>query len=262
MQNQVQVFQSEEFGKVRVIEKDGHPWFVGKDVVKLLGYENGSRDLKRHVDEEDRQVEMIPQYRNGTLLTKALIINESGLYSLILSSKLPTAKAFKRWVTSEVLPSIRAHGAYINPKLLEKMQESLEFAEDILERLATEYAKNRALADYANALIPKAAYYDDILQSTKAMPVSIIAKDYGMTAIEFNRMLHELGVQYKVGGTWLLYKEYTSKGYTVSKTYRIGGEVIVHTCWTQKGRMFLYDFLVWHGIYPNVNFSHSQAEVC
>jgi len=98
MQNQIQVFQHEEFGKIRVIEKDGQPWFVGKDVVKVLGYENGSRDLKRHVNEEDRQIEMIPQYRNGTLLTKALIINESGLYCLVLSSKLPTAKVFKRWV--------------------------------------------------------------------------------------------------------------------------------------------------------------------
>jgi len=176
MQNQIQVFQNKEFGKVRVIEKNGQPCFVGKDVVKVLGYENGSRDLKRHVDEEDRQVEMIPQYRNGTLLTKALIINESGLYCLILSSKLPTAKAFKRWVTSEVLPSIRQHGAYICPELLEQMQESLEFSEDLLKRLSKAYVQNERLMDYTETLIPKADYYDDILQSTEAMPVSIIAK--------------------------------------------------------------------------------------
>jgi len=177
----------------------------------------------------------------------------------------PTSRklaAFRKWITADVIPSIRQHGAYIDPELLEKMQESLEFAEDLIGRLSAEYAKNETLMKYTSALIPKAAYYDAILQSTEAMPVSIIAKDYGMTAIEFNRMLHDLGVQYKVGGTWLLYKEYTSHGYTVSKTYQIGGEITVHTCWTQRGRRFLYDFLAWEGIYPNVDFPISQAAVC
>ncbi len=101
---QIQQFHNEEFGNIRVIEIDGQPWFVGRDVSEALGYENGSRDINRHVDPEDRQ-----NYRNGTFEMSnrgITIINESGLYSLILSSKLPSAKRFKRWVTSEVLPSI------------------------------------------------------------------------------------------------------------------------------------------------------------
>ena len=102
--NQIQQFHNEEFGNIRVIEIDGQPWFVGRDVSEALGYGNGSRDINRHVDPEDRR-----NYRNGTSEINnrgVTIINESGLYSLILSSKLPSAKRFKRWVTSEVLPSI------------------------------------------------------------------------------------------------------------------------------------------------------------
>ena len=111
MNNQLQIFENEEFGKVRVLELDGQPWFVGKDVTDILGYGNGSRDINRHVDAEDRR-----NYRNGTseINNRGItIINESGLYALILSSKLPSAKRFKRWVTSEVLPTIRKHGAYM-----------------------------------------------------------------------------------------------------------------------------------------------------
>jgi len=243
------MFQNEEFGKVRVIEKDGQPWFVGKDVADALGYEAARNALQKHVDAEDKLTHRI----GASGQTRAMIIiNESGLYSLILSSKLPSAKAFKRWVTSTILPSVRQHGAYIDPEILEKMQESLDFAEDLLERLAIEYAKNHALMNYTDTLIPKAAYFDAILQSTQAMPISVIAKDYGLTAIAFNRLLRDLGVQYRLGSTWLLYKEHTGKGYTVSKTYQISGEVTVHTCWTQKGRLFLYDLLGWHGIYPNM----------
>ena len=107
MNNQLQVFENEEFGKVRVLEIDGQPWFVGKDVTDILGYGNGSRDINRHVDAEDRR-----NYRNGTseINNRGItIISESGLYALILSSKLPSAKRFKRWVTSEVLPTMGAN---------------------------------------------------------------------------------------------------------------------------------------------------------
>lgn len=113
--NQLQIFSNPEFGQVRMIEVDGEPYFVGKDVADILGYQNGSRDINRHVDEEDRQ-----NYQNGTFESPrgVTIINESGLYSLILSSKLPTAKKFKRWVTSEILPSIRKTGSYsVNDQL-------------------------------------------------------------------------------------------------------------------------------------------------
>ena len=110
MERDIQTFEfvnNKLSSQVRVVEIDGEPWFVGKDVAQILGYQNGSRDVNRHVDEEDRQKLMV---FDGNQQKSTIVINESGLYSLILSSKLPSAKAFKRWVTSEVLPSIRKHG--------------------------------------------------------------------------------------------------------------------------------------------------------
>lgn len=116
--NELKIFSNEEFGRIRAVEQNGEPWFVGKDVADILEYQNGSRDIKRHVDEEDRRKIMV---FDGNQDKATIIINESGLYSLILSGKLPTAKKFKRWVTSEVLPSIRKHGMYAMPDTVEKM---------------------------------------------------------------------------------------------------------------------------------------------
>lgn len=107
--NKIQIFENAEFGKVRTVDVDGVIHFVGKDVADILGYQNGSRDINRHVDEEDRQKTMI---FDGNQDKETIIITESGLYSLVLSSKLPTAKKFKHWVTSEILPSIRKTGNY------------------------------------------------------------------------------------------------------------------------------------------------------
>jgi prophage antirepressor-like protein len=251
MKSKLQVFENEEFGKVRVLEIDGQPWFVGMDVTEILGYSNGSRDINRHVDEEDRQ-----NYRNGTLEQSnrgVTIINESGLYSLILSSKLPKAKRFKRWVTSEVLPSIRRHGAYITEEILIEMLQNSEFTSELLDRLLAEREQNALLRERIEALAPKARYYDLILQSKNAVQVSIIAKDYGMTAVSFNQLLHELGIQFKLGGTWLLYQGLTGKGYTCSRTYHVNEEKsVMHTYWTQAGRLFLYKTLKENGIIPLV----------
>ena len=110
MSNEIKIFENEEFGSVRTMEINGKPYFVGKDVTDILGYQNGSRDINRHVDEDDREKVMI---FDGNQDKESIIINESGLYSLILSSKLPNAKKFKRWVTSEVLPAIRKTGGYL-----------------------------------------------------------------------------------------------------------------------------------------------------
>ena len=110
MSNEIKIFENEEFGSIRTLEINGKPYFVGKDVTDILGYQNGSRDINRHVDEDDREKVMI---FDGNQNKESIIINESGLYSLILSSKLPTAKKFKRWVTSEILPSIRKTGGYL-----------------------------------------------------------------------------------------------------------------------------------------------------
>lgn len=259
MTSQLQIFENKEFGKVRVLEMDGQPWFVGKDVTGILGYGNGSRDINRHVDAEDRR-----NYRNGTseINNRGItIINESGLYALILSSKLPSAKRFKRWVTSEVLPTIRKHGAYLTDAVLEDALKSQEFAFELLRKLQVEKGKTAALLDKVETLVPKARYCDAVLISGGVVPVSIIAKDYGMSAMAFNRLLHHLGIQYKLGGAWLLYQRYQNKGYTKSRTYCTpDGVSVIHTYWTQKGRMFLYDFLCGCGINPQIECGYAFEE--
>lgn len=145
--NDLQIFENPEFGSVRTVEIDGTPWLVGKDVAVALGYKNPTKAIIAHVDDEDKRLEMLPQEaeaQNGTLpsgSTKTALINESGLYSLILSSKMPKAKAFKHWVTSEVLPAIREHGAY----------ESVKAKQHIEQLEATNAQLNMAIQNVSNA---------------------------------------------------------------------------------------------------------------
>ena len=246
--NKIILFKHEEFGEIRTLNTDGEPWFVGKDVALTLGYTNPTKALNDHVDKEDMSF-------NETLKLSrqsgAWLINESGLYSLILSSKLPSAKKFKHWVTADVLPSLRKHGAYITAETLHKtMSDPRELAK-LLTTLADEQDKRRKLEEENAFLSVKANYYDRILNSKNAVPVTQIAKDYGMTAIAFNRMLHDYGIQYSIRGSWVLYAEYANCGYTQSKTYAIDEDkAVMHTTWTQKGRIFLYNFLKSHGVLP------------
>ncbi|MDL2232052.1 phage antirepressor [Ruminococcaceae bacterium OttesenSCG-928-L11] len=256
--NQIQQFQHEEFGSIRTINIDGEPWFVGKDVAGALGYSDTFGALKKHVDDEDRQ-----NCRNGSFETSnrgITIINESGLYSLILSSKLPAAKKFKRWVTGTVLPSIRRHGAFFTPETLAAMLDSPEFTRKILETVQAENSESEVLRQQVAVLAPKARYYDIILQSKSLVQTSIIAKDYGLSAVRFNRLLHDLGIQYRMGNTWLLYQEYAGEGYTKSRTYRASENTsVIHTYWTQRGRLFLYERLKQEGIIPRLEADDPAA---
>ena len=247
-ENKIILFKHEEFGEIRTLNIDGEPWFVGKDISEILGYKDNVNALKSHVDEEDKlrwQITTSGQRREVT------VINESGLYSLILSSKLPSAKKFKHWVTAVVLPSLRKHGAYITAETLHKtMSDPRELAK-LLTTLADEQDKRRKLEEENAFLSVKAKYYDRILQSKNSVPVTQIAKDYGMSAIAFNRMLHDFGIQYPIRGSWVLYAEHANCGYTQSKTYAIDEDkAVMHTTWTQKGRIFLYNFLKSHGVLP------------
>ena len=248
-QNNIQIFENEEFGQIRTIEIDGQPWFIGNDVASILGYEKARNALSKHVDEDDALkwgvTDSLGRVQNTT------VINESGLYSLILSSKLPTAKAFKRWVTSEILPSIRQSGAYFTDELLRRIDEDSEVIGELVNRLMTERQKTGALLDYVEASAPKVRYYDVILKCPDAVQVSIIAKDYGYSAVAFNKLLHKLRVQFKIGDTWLLYKEHQGNAYTVTNTYTKNGKITsIHTCFTQRGRFWLYDLLKANGILP------------
>lgn len=239
--NEIFNFKGQE---VRTVDVNGEPYFVGKDVAEILGYQNPSKALKDHVDDEDK-------VNNETLSSLGQrggwIINESGLYSLILSSKLPQAKEFKRWVTSEVLPAIRKHGMYAIDDILENPDMAIAALQKLKEERQLRLKAQEEVAQQnqiIHELQPKATYYDLILQNESLVAISVIAKDYGMSARKLNGLLHELKVQFKQGQTWLLYQKYASQGYTQSKTHTIDAERSrMHTYWTQKGRLFIYDLL-------------------
>ena len=172
--NEIKIFESPEFGKIRTLTIEGEPWFVGKDVAERLGYSNPRDALGKHVDTEDKNT---VANRDGTSGNPYItIINESGLYSLVLSSKLPTAKTFKRWVTSEVIPAIRKHGGYLTP---DKLEEAL-LNPDTLIRLATdlkaEREHRRALEAEREANQPKVLFADAVSASKTSILIGELAK--------------------------------------------------------------------------------------
>ncbi len=248
---ELQVFNSAEFGSVRTTTVNGEVMFVGKDVADILGYRNTPKAIRDHIDDEDKLTERIVLSGQNR---EVIFINESGLYSLILSSKMPNAKKFKHWVTAEVLPAIRKHGMYAIDEIL----ENPDLAIAALTQLKEERERRKQLEcqtliqrQQIAEMQPKASYYDLILQNKNTVPITQIAKDYGMSGRKFNALLHELGVQYKFRKTWLLYQQYAECGYTQSRTYAIDeSRSVMHTYWTQKGRLFLYDLLKSEGILP------------
>ena len=263
--NELQIFENSEFGKVRVVEVNGEPMFVGKDVAEILGYTNPRKAIGDHVDDEDKGVTKCDTLGGVQDLT---VINESGLYSLILSSKLPNAKQFKRWVTNEVLPSIRKHGMYAvdelvgNPDLLIKVATELKEERERRKELESTVQQMDAVI---TEMTPKADYADRILSSTDCMTVSQIAQDYGMSAKRFNRVLASANIQRRVGEQWILYASHQGKGYVRSKTC----EYAKHdgstgtkqlTVWTQKGRMFLYERLKNIGVLPEMEVANENAD--
>ena len=252
MKMEIQTFNFEN-QQVRTIEIENEPYFVGKDVAEILGYAKPLNALAKHVDEDDSLKRGLTDSLGR--MQQTILINESGLYSLILSSKLPNAKKFKRWVTSEVLPAIRKHGGYLTEQ---KLEEAL-LNPDTLINLATQLKQEREgrlIAEQrVNELTPKASYYDKVLSNKALVTITVIAKDYGMSGKAMNALLHELGVQYKQGTTWLLYARYQKNGWTHSETVMItdkdGNEkAVLNTKWTQKGRLGLYELLKRKGYLP------------
>lgn len=258
---ELKIFENTEFGTVRALEIEGAPWFVGKDVADILGYKDTSDALKRHVDADDK---LSRGFTDSGQSRDMYIINESGLYSLVLSSKLPAAKAFKRWITHEVLPAIRQHGAYMTDATLERALNEPDFLISLATKLKAEREARKALEvdnkikdQQIAELKPKASYYDLILQCSGLLSVTEIAKDYGLSAKALNKMLHDLGIQFSQSGVWFLYSKYQSCGYTQTKTQNYSKPdgtqgARVHTYWTQKGRLFLYDLLKRRGVLPMI----------
>ena len=265
--NGIQIFQNAEFGSVRTADINGVPYFVGKDVAEILGYSNTRKALLDQVDEEDKTDGVTIRDSIGREQAPVLI-NESGLYSLILSSKMPNARRFKRWVTSEILPTIRKHGVYATDELI----ANPDLAIAAFTALKEEREKNRLLEQTTAVqkqqiaeMKPKASYYDVVLNCKDLISTSTVAKDYGKSAIWMNRYLHEKGVQFKQGEIWLLYQKYAEKGYTNTKTHSYSANdgtihTKPHTYWTQKGRLFVYELLKADGILPTMEQEDSDVD--
>jgi prophage antirepressor-like protein len=223
MKTAIQIFTSEVFGEIRTCQVNNQIMFVGKDVATALGYVDQPKAIKMHVDSEDkltRQIVVSGQMRNVNF------INESGLYALILSSKLPQAKAFKRWVTSEVLPQIRQTGGYIPTRDASGRELS---GKEILER--------------ADAIVGRTLRFlnepaEDTLTATQ------VAKTFNMTTFDFNAILRDMGIQYRAGGHWNISDDLQGRGYTAMRThvsYSLKGEKKIKTymTWTMAGLRYL-----------------------
>ncbi|MEW6864675.1 phage antirepressor [Trueperella pyogenes] len=244
----LQVFTNDAFGTIRTVEHEDKVYFCGRDVVTALGYTNTSKAIQDHC----RGVPFRYPITDALGRTQeARFITEGDLYRLIFSSKLPAAQDFEAWVVDEVLPTIRRHGVYAIDELL----DNDVFLERAIVQLRSERAKRLAAEQALLEVTPKVTYYDIVLQSPDAVPITLIAKDYGLSARKMNQLLHELGIQFKQSGVWVLYQAHAGNGYTDTKTHLVaeGRHTRLHTYWTQKGRLFIYEQLKnQRGILPSI----------
>jgi len=233
MKTEIQIFTSEVFGEIRTCQVNNQIMFVGKDVATALGYKNPSNALQVHVDSEDKTSYLI-QVSGSNYKANTLFVNESGLYALILSSKLEKAKAFKRWVTAEVLPQIRKTGGYIPTKDAQGRQLS-----------------NEEIIDRADAIVGRTLRMlnedaEDTLTATQ------VAKTFNMTVYDFNAVLRDMGIQYRRGGRWNISDDLIDRDLVRLRThvsYSLKGQkkVKVYMTWTLDGLRFLNSKLG----YPN-----------
>lgn len=281
--NELQIF-TYNGNEVRTVQKDGEPWWVLKDVCEVFG-ETNYRRVSGRLDEDEKGVSQIDTPGGIQNMT---VINEAGLYSTLFAMQPEKArgvteeyiqqrqeqlKSFRKWVTSEVLPAIRKTGGYIAGQEqltdAELMARALMVAQKTIES-RTEEVKSLRLANAVQQqqiaeLNPKATYYDLVLQCPDLVSVTELAKDYGKSAKWLNKVLAENKVQYKERGIWILYQKYAEKGYTYTKKNPVVGKDGIqhtkpHTYWTQKGRLFLYEFLKSKGYLPIVEQQRDEDD--
>lgn len=181
MENGLQVFTNEQFGQIRTINQNGEPWFVGKDVADILGYKDTVNALKAHVDDEDKaRWQIATQFGDK----EATVINESGLYSLVFASKLPAAKQFKHWVTSEVLPTLRKHQVYATPEMAEKIINDPDVMIRVLQEIKTERERRIAAEAKNRADAPKVLFADSVAQAESDILIGELAKLLKQNGVE------------------------------------------------------------------------------
>lgn len=238
--NDLQIFKNDTFGQVRILEKDNELWFVAKDVCDCLEIKNTTDALKRLDNDERSRFNLGRQGETN-------IVNEYGLYNLVLSSRKPEAKEFKRWITHDVIPQIRKTGTY-SMNIPKSLPEALRaYANEVELHNATKAIvaqQEQQIAEFK----PVKDYVDKILSSKSCLAITQIAADYGLSAQELNKILHEAGLQRKVGDQWILYKQHMTKGFTKSETFtfcRSDGRLDskITTKWTQKGRLEIHSIL-------------------
>ena len=274
MDNQIQLFTSDEFGNIRVTGLNGKPAFVANDVCEALDLD---RTQTRRVDDDEKGVCIIhtpggPQ--------KMSVVTEAGLYELVFQSRKPNAKAFKRWIKHEVLPKIREHGVYMTADAAERILNDPDFIIRLAQQVKDARSKIAALEETVAVqnqqiaeLQPKGAFYDTLLSIKGAWAVGVIAKDYGMKAPAFNQLLHDLGLQYQQGAVGKKYWLLTQKALdlqgdgerwtvTETKTFQnANGEQCLgkpFMRWTQNGRIALYYLLKEKGILPKSERPHTD----
>ena len=241
---ELQVFnQQEVLGKNFTIYGTAQePLFLAKDVAEWIDHSDTQKMISS-IDEDEKLMRTL--FLSGQN-RQAWFLTEDGLYEVLMQSRKPIAKRFKKQV-KEILKTIRKHGMYAVDDLLNNPDMAIAAFQRLKEERRLRLQAQEEVAQknqIIQELQPKATYYDLILQSESLVAISVIAKDYGMSAKKLNNLLHELKVQFKQGSTWLLYQKYASKGYTQSKTHTIDAERSkMHTYWTQKGRLFIYDLL-------------------
>ena len=238
--NNIQIFKNQEFGAIRTISNEqGEAMFCAKDVCDALGYKKASNAIALHVDKGDALKQGTPTSSGVQMM---LYVNESGLYSLILSSKLESARRFKHWVTSEVLPSIRKQGGYMVARPEETDEEVLARALQIMQ--AAIQIRDEEIA----RLQPRADYADEVLDSVTCITTTQLAKEMGMTAQQLNRRLCEMRIQYWQSGQYMLYADYARLGLAKSRTRKYvlkHGMVLteMYLVWTERGRCFIHQLL-------------------
>lgn len=236
-----------EGNQVRTIEHEDIIWFAMIDIARVLGLSNPSVSIKS-LDSDERAKFNLGRQGNTNF------VNEPGLYKLIGSSRKKQAKRFNRWVTHDVLPSIRKNGVYMTDQTAYDITHDKDALGDLLLKAGSQLKQKDLVIQ---ELKPKADYADSMLANKGLETISMIAKNYGYSTREFNKLLHGLGIQYKQGKTWLLYAKYQDEGYTHVEPYEYtnsdGIKQVRNTMkWTQAGQKFLYDFLKSKGIMPLV----------
>lgn len=277
--NEIKIFDNPEFGRVRVIyelvDVDKYePWLVAADVCRFFGIRNHGNIVSR-LDDDEKGIRDVETTQGKQSM---VVVNESGLYHMLFTMNPQNARGvpseeiqerqeklrrFKHWVTSEVLPSIRKNGGYISNQESMSDEDLMARAYVVAQRVLADRERRLALANETIAIQnqqilemqPKVSYYDIVLQCQDLVSIRQIAKDFGMSAQDMNKRLCDLGIQFKQNKTYLLYQPYAQQGYAQSRTYayydnygRKHGNM--HTEWTQKGRLFIYDLMKKQGVLP------------